>query len=113
MRWLGRARLPDDWDSVGFVRAVDQFDLAAFQPHAPGYPVYVALCRAAHALGLQPLDAATAVSALASAATALALYRIAAAAWGARAGAVAMALWAAAWLPWLLGGSALSDAAAT
>ncbi|MDB4968653.1 MAG: hypothetical protein JWN44_4342 [Myxococcales bacterium] len=116
-RWLARARLPDDWDSVGFVRAVQRYDLAAFQPHFPGYPVYVALVRALHAalwpLGLSPLDAATAVSALASAATAVALHRIASSLGGARAGFVAMALWAAAWLPLMLGGSALSDATAT
>jgi hypothetical protein len=118
-RWLGRARVPDDWDSVGFVRAVERFDLAAFQPHVPGYPVYVVLTRAAHAAGLSPLDAATAISALASAATAVALFGLASSVAGLaglagwRAGFAAMALWGAAWLPQLLGGAALSDATAT
>jgi hypothetical protein len=38
-------RWPDDWDGVGFVESVTDFDLAAFRPHPPGYPVYVALLR--------------------------------------------------------------------
>ena len=35
----------DSWDAVGFMNAVHDFDLAKFQPHFPGYPVYVALCK--------------------------------------------------------------------
>lgn len=113
LRLATRARLPDDWDSVGFVAAVERFDLTTFQPHFPGYPVYVALTRVAHALGLSPLDAATSVSAVASAATAAALWRLGAALVDARAGFVALALWAGALEPWLVGGAALSDATAT
>jgi hypothetical protein len=97
--------VPDSWDAVGFVRAVDHFDLAAFQPHFPGYPVYVALCKLVRAPSL--------VSALASAASAAALHRLTAARADARAGFVAMALWAGALQPWLLGGAALADATAT
>jgi hypothetical protein len=90
---------------------VVDFDLARLQPHFPGYPVYVALARVAHLVLARPLDAATAVSAAASAATALAVWRLArasseTAAWG------ALALYAAASLPWLTGGSAGSDATA-
>lgn len=55
---------PDDWDAVGFVRAVTDFDLARFQPHPPGYPVYVALCRAANLLARDPVRACGACSAL-------------------------------------------------
>jgi hypothetical protein len=112
-RWLGRARLPEDYDQVGFVRAVEHYDLAALQPHFPGYPVYVALTKLAHALGLAPLCAATAVSAIASGATGWALWRIARALGGPRAGFIAIGLWSVAWLPALLGGAALSDATAT
>lgn len=108
-----RSRTPDDYDSVGFVRAVDQLDLAQFQPHFPGYPVYVALARLLHAVGLDALAAATVTSALASAATALALWRLGAALVGPRAGYLAFAAWAVALGPMLTGGAALSDATAT
>ena len=43
-------RWPDDWDGIGFVESIADFDLARFQPHPPGYPVYVALLRLAAVL---------------------------------------------------------------
>jgi hypothetical protein len=103
-RFIFRARVPDDYDSIGFVRALDQFDLAKLQPHFPGYPVYVALAKSAHALIADPLLAATLVSSVASAVTTAALYTLA--------GPFALALYAAAWLPWLLGGAALAESTA-
>ena len=39
---------PDDWDGIGFVQSISDFDLSRFHPHPPGYPVYVALLRCAH-----------------------------------------------------------------
>jgi hypothetical protein len=105
LHFLTRARVPQGWDEVGFLRAVERFDLAAFQPHFPGYPVYVALCKLVGSPAL--------VSAIASAATALALAQLAAfLADDARAAWIAMALWAGALQPWLLGGAALADATA-
>jgi hypothetical protein len=112
-RWVLRARLPDDWDSIGFVRAVRDFDLARLQPHFPGYPVYVALTRVLDGALNNPLDAATAVSALAAAATAIGIWRLAGGLSGVRAGWCALCLYAAASLPLLLGGAALSDGTAT
>ncbi len=53
---------PDDWDGVGFVESIGDFDLARFHPHPPGYPVYVALLRlAAHVLR-DPMRACVAVA---------------------------------------------------
>ena len=122
-RWLARARVPDDYDSIGFVRALTKFDLARLQPHFPGYPVYVALGDLGAAAGLAPLAAATLISALAAAATAAAVWRLgfavaaaddtASAAAAPTAGWAALALYLGAWLPWQLGGAALSDATAT
>jgi hypothetical protein len=106
LHFVTRARIADSWDAIGFLRAVHDFDLAAFQPHFPGYPVYVALCKLVRSPEL--------VSAVASAATAAALWRLAA--WAAAnrgAGFLAVALWAGAFQPWLLGGAALADATAT
>jgi hypothetical protein len=111
-RWLLRARVPDDWDSIGFLLALDDFDLARFQPHFPGYPVFVALGRLAH-LGLRaPLDAACAVSAIASAATAAGLFSLVRALHGERVAFAAVGLYGAAALPWICGGAALSDGTA-
>jgi hypothetical protein len=122
-RWLARARVPDDYDSIGFQRGLQHFDLARLQPHFPGYPVYVALGQAAVRLGLVPLAAATLISSLAAAATAAAVWRLGAALTATTSAATtanpraggwaALALYAAAWLPWQLGGAALSDATAT
>jgi hypothetical protein len=97
LRFVWRGPAADSWDAVGFMNAVHDFDLSAFQPHFPGYPVYVALCKLVRDPQL--------VSALASAATALALWRLG--------GWIALALWAGALGPWLTGGAALADATAT
>lgn len=113
-RLCARARVPDDYDSIGFVRALGDFDLQRLQPHFPGYPVFIALGHGAAALGLSSLTALATVSAIAAAATALALFRLARVAAGRdAAGWAALALYAGAWLPWLAGGAALSDGTAT
>ena len=114
LRWWARARVPDDYDSIGFVRGMARFDLAQLQPHFPGYPVYIALGHALGWLGVAPLAAATIVSSLAATATAAAVWRLGCVAGDdERGGWAALALYLAAWLPWLLGGAALSDATAT
>jgi hypothetical protein len=45
--WAAAPPWPDDWDGIGFLESVSDFDLARFHPHPPGYPVYVALLRVA------------------------------------------------------------------
>ena len=62
LRAIAQPIAPDGWDGVGFVESVTDFDLAAFRPHPPGYPLFVALARLAHVLGLSPLRAVYAVS---------------------------------------------------
>lgn len=50
------ARLPflapalDNTDSINFDLGVHDYDPGIFQPHPPGYPVYIALAKAAHGL---------------------------------------------------------------
>jgi hypothetical protein len=63
---------PDDWDGVGFVESIGRFDLARFQPHPPGYPVYVALLRVAALVARVPMRACVVV-AVASGVAAVAL----------------------------------------
>jgi hypothetical protein len=61
---LTRARAAEGWDGVGFLLSIDHFDLEAFQPHPPGYPVYVVLLRLFAILLRSPLAGATALSVL-------------------------------------------------
>jgi hypothetical protein len=42
----------DGMDSVGFALALREYDPGLEQPHPPGYPVYILVCRALAALGL-------------------------------------------------------------
>jgi hypothetical protein len=63
---------PDDWDGVGFALSIRSFDMDHFAPHAPGYPVYVAMLRIAALVVRDPVDAANAV-AVTSGAVAVAL----------------------------------------
>ncbi|MSQ83745.1 MAG: hypothetical protein EXR77_12815 [Myxococcales bacterium] len=42
-----------DHDSANFARSLSNFDLHAHSPHAPGYPLYVALARLAQAVGVE------------------------------------------------------------
>ena len=53
---------PDDWDGIGFVESVRHFDMARFQPHPPGYPVYVALLKSAALVTRDPLRACVLVA---------------------------------------------------
>jgi hypothetical protein len=55
---------PDDWDGMGFLESVRDFDLARFHPHPPGYPVYVALLRLAFAVTRDPMRAGVLVAAV-------------------------------------------------
>jgi hypothetical protein len=70
--WLAAPPWPDDWDGIGFLESVTDFDLARFRPHPPGYPVYVALLRVAAAFFANPMRACQAV-AVAGGMTAVAL----------------------------------------
>lgn len=62
------ARRMWDHDSIQFALAVGDFDLAAHQPHPPGYPLYVGLLKLLAAAGVAPVDAMVALSIAAAAA---------------------------------------------
>ena len=63
-------RWPDDWDGVGFLESVRDFDLSRFRPHPPGYPVYVALLRVAALVAGSPMGAGVLVAVASGVATA-------------------------------------------
>jgi hypothetical protein len=62
LRALSTPPWPDDWDGIGFVASITRFDLDHFAPHAPGYPVYVAMLRAAAFVVPRPILAANLVA---------------------------------------------------
>jgi hypothetical protein len=60
--WVTSPAWPDDWDGIGFVESVRDFDVGSFRPHPPGYPVYVALLRVAAAFVSAPMQACVLVA---------------------------------------------------
>jgi hypothetical protein len=60
--WVTSPAWPDDWDGIGFVESVRDFDVARFRPHPPGYPVYVALLRVAAPFVSTPMRACVLVA---------------------------------------------------
>ena len=40
----------EDLDSINFALGLRHFDVAQHQPHPPGYPLYIALGKVAHAV---------------------------------------------------------------
>jgi hypothetical protein len=75
-RWPYRVRLLPTWDAVQFALALDRFDIVRHQPHPPGYLLYVALGRILAPLAGDPAGALTALATAASAVAVLLLYRL-------------------------------------
>lgn len=69
-----RAKHLTTWDSVLFARALHDYDVGASQPHAPGYPVYVALARLMHSAMPDENAALVALSILLTAGAAVLLF---------------------------------------
>ncbi len=57
VRFAHLANGPWEWDEAAFARAVLDFDLAAYFPHPPGYPGWIALGRVFDAFAPEPLVA--------------------------------------------------------
>ncbi len=102
--WATAAGL-EGWDGADFALALREYDLAKQQPHFPGYPVYVALARAARATVARDDVAALALpGALAAGVGAVAAHALGGI------GAALLVILAPGL--WLLGGKALSDGTA-
>jgi len=67
-------------DGVGFARALSEYDPGLEQPHPPGYPLYIFLCRGLFALGASEVAALALPGILASPLLGLAVLRAARAA---------------------------------
>ena len=62
------------WDSINFALALERFDVAAGQPHAPGYPLYVVVCRLVNLILPGPQQALVAISVVGSGLAVATLY---------------------------------------
>jgi hypothetical protein len=107
-RWMFRSRYLYDLDSVNFALALGRFDPQAHQPHPPGYYLYVKLGRLAQALVGDPNAALIAIGILASCGAVVAIYALAGAWFGRRAGVVAGLLFLFSPLGWFHGVVALT-----
>ncbi|MCL4507803.1 MAG: glycosyltransferase family 39 protein [Chloroflexi bacterium] len=100
----------DDFDSFNFARALSEFNPARFQPHPPGYVLYVLLGRIALALAGNPTLALTTLSAIGAAVACELLYATATLLFDRRSALIAVLLVIATPLMWLNADKALSDA---
>jgi hypothetical protein len=71
-----RSRLLYDLDSVNFATGMERFDVTVFQPHAPGYYLYIVLGRLFSLALPEANDALVAVSVLFSCLAAIAIHRL-------------------------------------
>ncbi len=92
LRWPGRSQLVFNWDSVNHALAVDEYDLRKHQPHPPGYPVWIATLRGLRAVGIEPHTAQIVLAQVFTAIAAAVVFSLGAAARGAAAGRLALAL---------------------
>lgn len=98
------------WDSVNFARALERFDVASGQPHAPGYPLYIVLGHLAARLAGGAQAGYVALAVLGSAIAVVALYDLGRRMWGARVGLLAGLLLLSSPLFWFYGEVALPHA---
>lgn len=71
-----RSELLYDIDSVNFATGMERFDVTVFQPHAPGYYLYIVLGRLFSLVFPAANDALTAISIAFSCLTAIAIHRL-------------------------------------
>jgi len=109
-RGLAAARSPWDWDEVLFIGAVRAYDVTKHHPHPPGFPLFVALGKAATFVTGDPFRGLQAVTIIAACALFPALFVLAREIgfgfWTAIGGAL---LFVFAPSVWLFGGTAFSD----
>ena len=113
LRLLFLAAGPGGWDDVDFALGMQSYDLAAMQPHFPGYPVYMLVAFAFGKLVENPFRALSLLSAAASAVSVFPLYCIVKRISGKSIALFTALLWAVAPLSVVLGTQPLSDSFGT
>src|SRR5215470_2159835 len=107
-RFLFRSHYLYDIDSVNFALALDHFDPSIYQPHPPGYFLYVCLGRLVNAALHEPNTALVAISILASCGTVVLIARLANEWFGSRASVLAALMFIFSPLAWFYGTVALT-----
>jgi len=102
-----QSRLLYHWDSANFAFALERFDIAEGQPHAPGYLLYVALGHAAAWLTGSAQSGYIAIAIAGTAGAAIALYDLGRRLWSPAAGWLAALFLLASPLFWFYGEVAL------
>jgi hypothetical protein len=111
-RALAVARSPWDWDEVLFIGAVRAYDVTKHHPHPPGFPLFVALGKAATLVTADPFRGLQTVTIIAACALFPALFLLVREAGFAFWTAITSALlFVFAPNAWLFGGTAFSDVA--
>ncbi|HVE70604.1 MAG TPA: hypothetical protein VNI54_04480, partial [Thermoanaerobaculia bacterium] len=64
MRWPAKSLTLWDWDEALFALAVRDFDVSAYHPHPPGFPLFIALAKVIPLDGFHALQAIVLVSSL-------------------------------------------------
>ncbi len=109
LRLLFRIDYAEEVDSIRFILALDRFDMMAYQPHFPGYLVFVVLGKAANLLLGDPVAALALVCALSGAALVAPVALLVRELFGNRAAWVVLPLVAVNPLLWLYSEKLLSD----
>jgi 4-amino-4-deoxy-L-arabinose transferase-like glycosyltransferase len=98
------------WDSINFARALDRFDVAAAQPHIPGYLLYVLIGRATRWMLGDAQGALVAIAIVGSGLATAMLYVLASEMFDRRVGLIAALGFASSPLFWFYGEIALPHA---
>ncbi len=109
-RWIFMSRVLYHWDSVNFAFSLDTFDVAAGQPHIPGYILYVFFMRGVNLFFKDPQLSMVIVSVIASAFAVVQLYRLGTLILNKQAGFLAALFLASSPLFWFYGEIALPHA---
>jgi hypothetical protein len=108
-----RSQILYHWDSVNFAFAMQRFDVAAEQPHSPGYIAYVWLCRLVDTLFQDPQTTMVWLSVVGSGVAAVAMYLLGRAMFDQRTGLVGALFLTTSPLFWFYGEIALPHAVDT
>ena len=65
-RWLALSRSPWDWDEALFMLGLRQFNVAAYHPHPPGFPLFIGTAKLLTFLRLSDFHALQAISFIAA-----------------------------------------------
>ena len=109
LRYLFRAKYLGEWDCVDFALGLRDYNLAKFQPHPPGYPLYMFFAKLLFFLVKNEVSALTLTSAIFGGLTVLPFYYLALSMYGLNTAVLASVLLLINPLHWLMSTKAFSE----